>query len=152
MNYEDLLTSADACGLIVKEKPLQSYDGRIKGRRVAIRKDLTTSTEKACVLAEELGHYYTTSGDILTQETLLDQKQECRARFWSYNKLVGLTGIINAYKNGCRNRYEMADFLGITETFLSEALSSYHSKYGLYVTIDNYVIYFEPALGVLELL
>ena len=58
--YEALLDEANSKGLIVKEKPLQSSDGRIKGNRIAIRKDLKTSTEKACVLAEELGHYETT--------------------------------------------------------------------------------------------
>ena len=32
MNYEDLLMEADEAGLTVKEKPLASHDGRIKGR------------------------------------------------------------------------------------------------------------------------
>lgn len=150
MNYEDLLTSADSCGLIVKEKPLRAYDGRIKGNRVAIRKDITTSSEKACVLAEELGHYHTTSGDILTQETWLDQKQEQNARFWAYNKLIGLTGIIRAYLAGCQSRYDVADYLGVTESFLKEALDTYREKYGIYKVVDNYVIYFEPSLAVLE--
>lgn len=152
MNYEELLLSATEQGLTVKEKPLRAYDGRIKGNRVAIRKDITTTTEKACVLAEELGHYHTTSGDILKQETWLDHKQEQSARFWAYNRLVGLRGIIDGFNAGCRNRYELASYLDVTEVFLQEALNSYKQKYGLCTTIDNYVIYFEPSLGVLELL
>lgn len=152
MNYEELLLSATEQGLTVKEKPLRAYDGRIKGNRVAIRKDITTTTEKACVLAEELGHYHTTSGDILKQETWFDHKQEQSARFWAYNRLVGLRGIIDGFNAGCRNRYELASYLDVTEVFLQEALNSYKQKYGLCTTIDNYVIYFEPSLGVLELL
>ena len=75
--YEALLDEANDKGLIVKEKSLQSSNGRIKGNRIAIRKDLKTTAEKACVLAEELGHYETTVGDILdflnvTEEYLLE--------------------------------------------------------------------------------
>ena len=62
--YEALLDEACEKGLIVKEKPLQSNNGRIKGKRIAIRKDLT-STEKACVLAKELGHHETSVGNII---------------------------------------------------------------------------------------
>lgn len=99
MNYEELLTTADNCGLIVKEKPLRAYDGRINRNRVAIRKDIPTETEKACVFAEDLGHYYTTAGNILTQESTNDKKQERIARLWAYNKLIGLRGIISGFEN-----------------------------------------------------
>ncbi len=63
MDYETLLAESDSLGLIVKEKPLKYNNGRIKGNRIAIRKNMT-ETEKVCVLAEELGHYYTAVGDI----------------------------------------------------------------------------------------
>ena len=129
-----------------------AYDGRISRNRVAIRKDIPTKTEKACVLAEELGHYYTTAGNILAQESVSDKKQERIARLWAYNKLIGLRGIIAGFESGCRNRYELAEFLGVTEEFLQDAVEAYRQKYGICTTIDNYVIYFEPALGVLELL
>ena len=33
-------------------------------------------TEKACVLAEELGHHYTTVGDIIDQKESENRKQE----------------------------------------------------------------------------
>ena len=69
----------------------------------------------------------------------------------AYDKLVGLNGIIEAYKKGCRNSYEMADYLNVTESFLMEVIETYKSKYGQHTTVDNYVIYFEPSLGVLEL-
>ena len=62
MGYDDLLIEADEAGLIVKEKLLPLSDGRIKGRRIAIRRNIPTLRKKADVLAEELGHYYTTSG------------------------------------------------------------------------------------------
>ena len=47
---------------------------RIKGLYcdgyIAINKDIETETERACILAEELGHYYTSSGDIIDQRNI----------------------------------------------------------------------------------
>lgn len=85
------------------------------------------------------------------QNNIYSQKQEQQARLWAYNKLIGLNGIINSYKHGCHNLSEMADYLDVTQEFLSEAISKYHSKYGVFTTIDNYVIYFEPNLAVIEI-
>lgn len=139
--YEQLQDEARKDGIDVLDYCFESE--RIKGLycdgTVAIRKDLNI-TEKSCVLAEELGHHYTTSGNILDQSTAVNRKQEQRARLWAYNRQIGLMGIISAWKHGCRTCYEMAEFLGVTEEFLSEALSAYKSKYGIYKAI---VLYFQ---------
>lgn len=151
MTYEVLLNAADQAGLTVKEKPLSESDGLIKGNRIAIRKDIPTQAEKSCVLAEELGHYFTSAGNILDQTDIVNRKQEYRARLYGYNLQIGLRGIISAHTAGCRNLYEMADYLDITEEYLKEALNCYQSKYGEYVKVDNYMIYFIPTLAVLEI-
>ena len=148
LNYTDLLIEATNEGLTVKEKYLQAYDGRIKGNRIAIRRGIP-AIKKACVLAEELGHKYTTYGDILGQCSVDEQKQEQRARLWAYNKMIGLQGIVSAYKNGCSSLHDMADFLEVTEEFLFEALNRYRGKYGCYATMDNYIVYFEPYIAVI---
>lgn len=150
MKYTDLLIEADNLSLITKDKPLRAHDGRIKRNRIAIREDMP-ETQKKCVLAEELGHYHTTVGDIIDQSSVANRKQEYRARLWAYNKLIGLSGIVSAYKAGCRNAHEVADHLDITEDFLQEALTCYRQKYGVCAKHDKYVIYFEPTIGVFEL-
>lgn len=150
--YELLTEEAYKSGLSIKEKPLQGHDGRIYKYRIAIRRDIETNTEKTCVLAEELGHYYTTTGDILDQSDTMNRKQEYRARLWGYNRLIGLMGIINAYIHGCQTLYEMAAYLDVTEEYLREAIFCYKNKYGVYKKIDNYVVYFEPCLKVCEIL
>ena len=150
MTYEDLLTAADQEGLLVKEQPLQTSDGLLINKRTAIRKNISTHTEKACVLAEELGHYYTTSGNILDQNEVTNRKQELRARLWAYNHQIGLIGIIRAYEHGCRNASEMAEYLNVTEEFLQDALNCYRSKYGICVECDNYIVFFIPALAVMK--
>lgn len=151
MNYEQLLTAADQEGLCVKEQPLTGHDGLIRGSRIAIRKDIETQAEKSCVLAEEIGHYRTSSGNILDQNKVESRKQEYRARLYGYNLKIGLAGLIRAYEAGCGNLYEMAEYLDATEEYLEEAIDCYKSKYGLCTSIDNYIIYFEP-LAVIKLI
>ena len=151
MTYEELLIEADNNNLITKEKPLPISKGRIKGNRIAIKKGLT-ETEKKCVLAEELGHHYTTVGDILDQSSAANRKQEMRGRIHAYNRHVGLLGIIDAYKHHCQNLFEAAEYLGVTDEILNDTLKYYKSKYGTYATVDNYAIMFEPAIAVIELI
>ena len=151
-NYEMLLDQAESSGLSVQEKPLQYNDGRIRGNRILIRSTIETRCQKAAVLCEEIGHYETAVGNILDQSVTANRKQELRGRIWAYNRLIGLTGIIRAYKMGCRNRYEVAECLDVPEDTLQEALNYYHARYGVCTQVDNYVIYFEPAIGVMELI
>lgn len=148
MEYEELLIECDSIGVVVKEQPLKYNDGRQKGKRIAIRNTIQTCSEKNCVLAEELGHYHTSVGNILDMNNTQNQKQELVARMWGYNRLIGLYGIIDCYRAGCQNIYEMAEHLDVTEEFLSEALERYRQKFGKSVQFDNYTIYFEPSLKV----
>lgn len=150
MEYEALLVEADSEGLTVKEMPMRYNNGRIKGNRIAIRKDISTSAEKACVLAEELGHHHTSVGNIIDMEHVSNRKQERQARIWGYNKLIGLNGIIKAFEAGCQSVHEAAEFLEVTEEYLLEAIECYREKYGVCKDISNYTIYFIPQLAVLK--
>lgn len=152
--YEELEQRANESGV-----PVIPYDftgTRFKGLycdgTVAIDKDLKTTAEKSCVLAEELGHYYTTVGDITDQTKPENRKQELRARMWAYNERIGLMGFIRAYRCGCRNAAEMADCLNVTESFLLEAIKQYRNKYGVCTSVDNFIIYFIPNLTVVEMI
>lgn len=150
MTYEELLLEAETSGIAIKELPLQSSDGRIKGKRIAIRRDIPTLAKKADVLAEELGHYYTSVGRIVEQDSVNALKQERTARLWAYNKRIGLTGILKAFQNHCTSRYEIAEYLGVSEDTLAEALEYYRQIYGEGVMVDNYLVRFEPTLQVYE--
>ena len=149
--YEELQEEASGDGVDVCDYPFSS--DRIKGLycdgTIAINKGLT-DTQKACVLAEELGHYYTSTGDILDQSDPAHRKQERHARLWGYNRAVGLSGIIQGYKAHCRSRYDLAKYLDVTEEFLDEALTCYRDKYGTSVELGGYLIVFDPSLAVLE--
>lgn len=150
MTYDEILMLADKQDLIVKEARLVGSDGRICENKIAIRSDIDTTIEKSCVLAEEIGHYHTTTGDITRLTSDTQRKQEQKARLYGYNLKIGLLGIVDCYKKGCRNIHEMAEHLDVTENYLLEALECYRLKYGICAEIDNYTVYFEPTLGVLE--
>ena len=152
--YETLLENASDAGVIVDET--SHFCGtKIKGlyldKHIAISKDISTDTEKACILAEELGHHYTATGNILDQSTVENRKQEMRGRIVAYNKLVGLRGIVDTYLHHCQSISESAEYLEVTEEFLIDSLNYYRNKYGVYTKLDNYVIVFEPNIAVLEL-
>lgn len=150
--YEKLLDDADKQHVIVTEK-FDLSDTRLKGLYcdafIAIDKNLTEA-DKACVLAEELGHHATTYGNIIDQSSVMNRKQERRARVWAYYLMLQFKDIIRAYEHGCQNRYDIAEYLNISEEFLQDAINYYKDKYGAYVAYDNYFIYFEP-LGVLKI-
>lgn len=146
--YEYLEDKACKDGIEIVNRKFNS--NRIKGLycngTVALNSKIETSKERACVLAEELGHHHTSVGVIVDLSDAQNRKQERQARLWAYNNRIGLYGLIRAYENGCRNRYETAEFLNVTEEFLEDAIKCYREKYGVYTTVDNYTIYFIPNL------
>lgn len=94
--YEEILDQAHNNNVPVYEN--YNFSNRIKGLycdgSIALNQNLATSTEKACVLAEELGHHYTATRDIIDQSTVENRKQEMLGRLVAYNKMVGLRGLV----------------------------------------------------------
>lgn len=150
MTYEDLLIKIEKEGIEYFEN---NYIGKMKGlyidNTITLNSNIDTEAEKKCILAEELGHHFTSCGNIMDQSKIENRKQERIARAWAYDRLIGINGLINAYKYGCKSKYEIAEYLNVSEQFLEEATTYYNEKYGLYYEIDNYIVYFNP-LGVIE--
>ena len=113
---------------------------------IALSDEVKSTTEKICVLTEELSHDQITYGNI--SDNLKAEKQ---ARFKSYDRLVGLQGLITAYNKGCRTLYEFSDELEVTNEFLLECLDAYMNKYGISITYNNYTINFKPYLEIKEI-
>lgn len=145
-DYERLESEACDDGIDVIDCSFESE--RIKGLYcdsvIGINKNLKCS-EKVCILAEELGHHYTTSGNIIDQSKVENRKQEHTARLYAYRKMITLDKLAAARQNGCRNRYEIAEHLEVIEEFLQAAIDSYKSIYGSgYHQHGDYLICFEP--------
>ncbi len=146
--YEKLLQEAEDNNVNVYDFDLggNGLDGLYIDGNVAIDINVDTTAKKRCVLAEELGHHYTSVGDILDLSIVSNQKQERQARLYAYNALIGLDGLIMCYKKGCRTRHEMAIELDVTDDFLEDAINEYREKFGTCVSYNNYVIMFIPNL------
>lgn len=115
---------------------------------IAISTSVDNTVEKTCVLAEELGHHHTSVGDILDMSDAGNRKQERQARLWGYNKLIGLTGIVKSYEAGCQDRFEVAEFLGVTDEYLQDCVACYRDKYGTGTVLNGYYIMFIPHLAI----
>lgn len=119
----------------------EPIDGLYLDGCVALSSDLQTTAEKSTVLAEELAHHDLTVGDILDLSDAGNRRQEQKARTLSYDRLIGLPGLARAFGAGCESRYEVAEYLEVTESFLQEAIDRYKEIYG-----PEFSVYIEKHL------
>lgn len=149
--YELLIDAAWKAGANIYEVDLgvELPCGKCIGDSLIINKN-ANSDEKLCVLAEELGHYETTIGDIADLTKFQNKKQELKARAWGYNKIIGLKGIVNAFNYGYKDPIEIAEFFNVTLEYLNDAINYYTSKYGAMCKFKEYTIFFYPSLRVIK--
>lgn len=119
--YEELMSANE--NLTIEERSMIN-DGLYADGCIWLKESMT-SIKKACVLAEELGHYHTTVGNILDQNDINSRKQERTARKWAYEKLVPIENIQFAFADGHTEIWDMAEYLDLDEEFLREALIHY---------------------------
>lgn len=155
MKYKKLLEKADILGVEIVDCNLPDaikglYCEYDKNCIIGLNKNIKTANERTCVLAEELGHCITSYGDILTRCNVTSRKQENNARGWAYSKMIPFTELIAAEKSGCKNIFEVAHFLSVTQEFLSDALGYFQNKYGCYLMFKGYRIYFDPLWVIRE--
>lgn len=148
--YEELLEEASAANISVDEN--FHFNSNLKGlyidHNIALSDTLRTTAEKAAILAEELGHHYTSFGNILDPNDPNNAKQEHQARLHSYDRLIGLKRLIDAYQQGYREFHEVSEYLEVPEEQLRDALEKYRAKYGTYTVCGDFYIVFEPYLSV----
>ncbi|WP_368863006.1 ImmA/IrrE family metallo-endopeptidase [Staphylococcus hominis] len=110
---------------------------------ILIDKNLSNA-KKLEILSEELAHHEITYGNILNVNDIQNKKYELKARRLSSERIITLKGIIDAFKHGVQNLYELACFFEVTEQFILETLEHYKQKHGYSVCCDGYIIQFEP--------
>lgn len=145
MEFESLLQLASDYDLYVDEKYMPD---RIKGlytdKFIRLNKKIESDFERACVLAEEIGHYHTSYGDTYKLENTIERKQEVKARRWAHHQMIPPRKFISAHKKGLQGQHEIAEYLGVTEDFLLEAIDNFKAKYGSYIIYGHYRIHFDP--------
>lgn len=137
-----LLDLAAQNGIIVRENKVFKSDclGLIKGNIIGLSCKLTDDRQRACVLAEELGHWFTTVGNIIDQRNISNRKQERIARLWAYKKLLPVELIVETILVGCNSLNEMAMYADVTEDFVYETLTAYKEIYGDKVNTGKYIL------------
>ena len=150
-DYNSLLEKTLKEGVSVVELDLGTDTpcGKCIGNTIYIN-DRATTNEKRCVLAEEIGHYHLTVGDITDLKDINNKKQELKARRYEYKLLIEPDDIVHAMKKGCNNRYELADHLNISEECFKELIEDYKRQYGMGVFVGNYYLQLEPCLGLIR--
>lgn len=82
-----------------------------------------------CVLAEELGHHFTTVGKTIPRtffhyrNRLEVSRSEYRAMRWAANWLMPRDSLISVLKNGIVNVWDIADFFDVTEDMVRFRMS-----------------------------
>jgi Zn-dependent peptidase ImmA (M78 family) len=111
---------------------------------ITLNQSLETTAEKSCVLAEEVEHFLTTPINLLSATAGNQEKYEHVARWGAVRRLVPLRKLIDAKYEGVGNIYELAEYLNVTEDFLSMALNMYREHYGLEFCYGRYIIKLNP--------
>ena len=154
MTYKNLYHECLAEGLEVHEVDMK-LKGAYSDGFILINKSLCPE-EKRCILAEELGHHHTTTGDILDLTIPENLKQEMIARAWAYRRIAPIDMLIKSYLNCCYNCVNVSGcarcdcegiqrYLGVTKKFLMECLRYYGETMGnCYKISDNYYLTFSP--------
>lgn len=110
--------------------------------RLNARNDYYKNVE---VLAEEIGHHYTSFGDISDYSNINSMKQEHRARRYAIKLILPLEKLIECYHSDVwGDKYEICTHLEITPEYFDSAVKDYIKKFGHYVKYDGYKISFEP--------
>lgn len=106
---------------------------------IAVNSAVTDEKELLCVLTQQLGNDYLSRGFVMN-----DKKQAAVVKEWASDRLVGISGLVEAFENGCKTLGETADYLFVTEQFLNDALACYSKKYGKKMMFGTYRISFAP--------
>lgn len=143
--YEELMKKYDS-ELVIKEvdnilPPGQK--GYYQDGVILIDNNLKIE-HKLEVLAEEIAHHLISYGDLRSTANTYINKYELKARRLGYEIIITLDGIIEAFRHGMRNLYELAKYFEVSKSYVIEALQHYCQKYDNRVYHNGFMFSFEP--------
>ena len=102
-------------------------------------------------VAEEIGHYVTSFGNIYLQKNTLERKQELRAREYGYKMLISLDGLIDCYEHDITNPWEVADYFEVDEDYLWGVIETLKAKRGNRFDYNGYTFDLTNGLNICKL-
>lgn len=135
-SFEQLEEEAREQGIAVDETVLQAgdpLDGLCLQRDEADQPLILLNrhrpaSARTVALAEELGHYHRSAGDIVDQSQVAHRKSENAGRAWAYERLVPAETIREYLRKGYFCFQEIAEELNVTPDFLLESMAYYQRK------------------------
>lgn len=85
--------------------------------------------EEKALLMHELGHCQTGSFYCDGASELVRAKCEKKADAWAIEHFLPYDKIIEAYKSGITNNYELAEYFEVSEQYVSKAIEYYRQRY-----------------------
>ncbi|MFC6292466.1 ImmA/IrrE family metallo-endopeptidase [Macrococcus epidermidis] len=141
--YENLCRLAPKCRIIERDDMPYGLSGLYLGNpNVILIKKKLPYKKSVEVLSEEIGHYFTSAGDITDYKK--NAKQEAQARRKGYELIVNFDSLIEAWKFGIHNLYGMAEYFEVSQDFIMKSIDHLKQKYGLVVMHNNYRILLDP--------
>ncbi len=137
LTYDDLCAEYEH-EVHIFEHPIESecenigvygVKGLYKNNCIAIDKYISRR-EKKCWLGEELGHHYTSAGNILDMRLPNSRKQERRAREWGANRIIDFDDFVKAC-NMYDNIYQIAEELDVTYDVVETYYNYLYRTYAL---------------------
>ena len=84
-----------------------------------------STIEEKCLLAEELGHYYHDCYYSFNSSQIDIDKAEYRANKWKCLVCITKQALLNCFKNGLTNKYEIAEELEVEPDMVQFAYNYY---------------------------
>lgn len=157
-DQEELMQRLENDGVVFDDKLLSKlapnasglYIVRGSGKPAILLNNRLSGREKRCVLAEEAGHHYRTTGNIINAEDAFNRKQEEAGRRWAYEELVPLDRLAAiCLEDEHLPLWDLAEALDVTEEFLISSLNYYRDKYGCLTELpDGIIVQFEPHFDI----
>jgi len=129
---EELTSQANSDGIDVQQRDIPvpgmsaAYIKTDSGEHIVLRRD-GTQAERACWLAEEMGHHYTGADRRLHYSAADDWRAEAKARKWAHDRLLSPEAIRTAARN-TDDIYEIAFTLNVSVEFLRESIDWYMAR------------------------
>lgn len=89
---------------------------------------MSSVADELCTVAHEYGHCTTGATHYISSPFDLVCKHEYRADKWAVHKLLPVEDIKNAILSGCTEVWQLAEYLNVTESFLSRAIQIYQNE------------------------
>lgn len=94
--------------------------------------------QRTAALAEELGHYFRSVGDLRDLNDIVAAKSEALAHSWSIDQLLPQPELQTYLENGNGTAWEVAEAADLPEHFVREAATYHARKKSQHITMDDF--------------